>query len=112
MKTEFTEVSETRKQLTFEVPPDVVEAEIARVAKGYSKSAKVPGFRPGKVPAAVVRQRFKDQILHDVAHDLIPRLVGTALRERGLEPGATPDVRDVVIDEGQPLTFLAEFETM
>ena len=112
MKTEFTEVSETRKHLTFEVPPDVVEAEIARVAKGYSRSAKVPGFRPGKVPATVVRQRFKDQILHDVAHDLIPRLVGDELKERGLEPVATPDIRDVQIEEGQPLTFLADFETM
>jgi len=112
MKTEFTEVSETRKHITFEVPPDVVEAEIARVAKGYGKSARVPGFRPGKVPASVIRQRYKDQILYDVAHDLIPRLVGTALKERGLEPVATPDIRDVQIEEGQPLKFLADFETL
>jgi trigger factor len=112
MKIEFTEVSETRKHLSFEVPPEVVEAEISKVAQAYTRSAKVPGFRAGKVPAAVVRQRYKDQILHDVAHDLIPRLVGAALRERGLEPVATPDVRDVVIDEGQPLTFLADFETL
>jgi trigger factor len=72
----------------------------------------VPGFRPGKVPAAVVRQRFKDQILYDVAQDLIPRLVGTELKERGLEPVAAPDIRDVQIEEGRPLTFLADFETM
>ena len=112
MKTEFTEVSETRKHLSFEVPFDVVEAEIARVARDYSRSAKVPGFRPGKVPAAVIRQRYKDQILHDVAHDLIPRLVGTELKDRGLEPVATPDIRDVELEEGQPLKFLADFETM
>ena len=112
MKTEFTEVSETRKHLSFEVPSEVVEAEMARIARGYSKSAKVPGFRPGKVPATVVRQRFKDQILYDVAHDLIPRLVGSELKERGLQPVATPDIRDVEIEEGQPLKFLADFETM
>ena len=112
MKTEFTEVSETRKHLSFEVPPEVVDAEISRVAQGYSKSARVPGFRQGKVPATVVRQRYKDQILNDVAHELIPRLVGAALRERGLDPVATPDVRDVVIEEGKPLTFLADFETL
>ena len=112
MKTEFTEVSETRKHLSFEIPPDVVAAEIDRVAKGYSRTARVPGFRPGKVPAAVVRQRYKDQILYDVAHDLIPRLVGDALRERGLEPVATPDIKDVSIEEGQPLTFVADFETL
>jgi len=112
VKTEFTEVSETRKHLSFEIPPDVVAAEIDRVAKGYSRTARVPGFRPGKVPAAVVRQRYKDQILYDVAHDLIPRLVGDALRERGLEPVATPDIKDVSIEEGQPLTFVADFETL
>jgi trigger factor len=112
MKTEFTEVSETRKHLAFEIEPDVVEAEIDRVARGYSRSARVPGFRQGKVPASVVRQRYRDQILHDVAHDLIPRLVGEALRERGLEPVASPDIKDVVIEEGRPLTFIADFETM
>ena len=112
MKTEFTEVSDTRRHLTFEVPPDVVEAEIDRVARTYSRSARVPGFRQGKVPASVVRQRYRDQILHDVAHELIPRVVGSELKERGLQPVSAPDIRDVVLEEGKPLTFLADFETM
>ncbi len=112
MKTEFTDVSETRKHLSIEVPPEVVDAEIARMAKGYTKSARVPGFRPGKVPTAVVRQRYKDQILNDVAHDLIPRLVGTALKERGLQPVVAPDIKDVVLEEGRPMTFVADFETL
>jgi trigger factor len=59
-----------------------------------------------------VKQRYRDQILTDVAQDLIPRLVGDALRERGLRPVSAPDIRDVVIEEGQPLTFLADFETL
>jgi trigger factor len=112
MKTELTEVSETRKHLTFEVPPDVVEAEVAKVAKAYSRSAKVPGFRQGKVPAGIIRQRYKDQILHDVTHDLIPRLVGAALRERELLPVAAPDIQDLVLEDGQPMTFKANFETV
>ena len=112
MKTEFTEVSETRKHLTFEVPPDVVEAEIDRVAQRYSRTARVPGFRQGKVPARVVRQRYKHEILHDVTHDLIPRLVGEALRERGLQPVAAPDIKDLVVEDGQPMSFVADFETL
>jgi trigger factor len=112
MKTEFTDVSETRKQLTFEIPPDVVDQEIDRIARDYTKSARVPGFRPGTVPTSVVRQRYREQILHDVAHDLIPRVVGDALRERDLRPVAAPDVKDVVLAEGQPLTFVADFETL
>jgi trigger factor len=67
MKTEFIDVSETQKNLVVEIPSTVVDAEIDKVARDYSKAARVPGFRPGKVPAKVVRQRFRDQILHDVA---------------------------------------------
>jgi trigger factor len=90
----------------------VVDAEIEKIARDYSKAARIPGFRPGKVPPKVVRQRFRDQILHDVAHGLIPRAVDEALRERGVEPVDTPDIKDVVVEEGQPLKFTATFETV
>src|SRR5262245_23868593 len=112
MKTEFIDVNETRKNMRVEIPSDVVDAEIERVARGYSRTVRVPGFRPGKTPPRVIKQRFKEQILHDVAHDLIPRAVDDALRERGVEPVDTPDVRDVTIDAGQPLTFTASFDTV
>src|SRR5262249_14043674 len=91
---------------------DIVSAEIDRVARDYSRKAKIPGFRPGKAPARVIKQRFKDQILTDVAHDLIPRAIDDAMRERGVEPVDTPDVRDVVVEEGQALTFTASFDTL
>jgi trigger factor len=112
MKTEFLDVSETRKQLVVEIPSAVVDAEIERVARDYGKAARIPGFRPGKVPPKVVRQRFRDQILHDVAHDLIPKAVDDALRQQGVEPVDTPDIRDVLVEEGQPLKFTANFETV
>jgi trigger factor len=112
MKTEFVDVNETRKNLRVEIPIDIVNAEIDRVAKGYSRSARVPGFRPGKAPARVIKQRYRDQILHDVAHDLIPRAIDDALRERGVEAVEAPDVRDITVDEGQPLTFTASFDTV
>src|SRR5215813_4058644 len=105
MKTEFLDVNDTRKNVRVEIPSDVVDAEIARIARDYSRKARVPGFRPGKAPARVVKQRYKDQILHDVVNDLIPRAVDDALRERGVEPLETPDVRDVTVEEGRPLTF-------
>ena len=112
MKTEFVDVNETRKNVRVEIPQEVVDAEIDRVVRDYSRRAKIPGFRPGKAPARVIKQRFKDQILHDVAHDLIPRAVDDALRERGVEAVDTPDVRDVTLEEGQPLTFTASFDTV
>jgi trigger factor len=112
MKTEFIDVNETRKNLVVEIPSTIVDAEIDKVSRDYGKAARIPGFRPGKVPAKVVRQRFRDQILHDVAHGLIPRAVDEALRERGVEPVDTPDIRDVIVEEGQPLKFTATFDTV
>src|ERR1700745_685834 len=100
MKTEFVDVSDTRKQLVVEIPSTVGDAEIDRVAKDYGKAARIPGFRPGKVPSKVVRQRFRDQILHDVAHGLIPRAVAERLRRRGIEPVDTPAIKEVVGAEG------------
>ena len=112
MKTEFADLSETKKSLAVEIPSDIVDAQIERVARSYSRQARLPGFRQGKVPPTLIKKRFREQILHDVAHDLIPRAIDEALRERGLEPVDTPDVRDVSIDEGQALTFTATFDTL
>ncbi len=112
MKTEFQDVSETQKNITIEIPSDVVDAEIDRVAKDYSKQARLPGFRPGKVPSNIIKQRFREQIHHDVMHDLIPRAVEEALQERGIEPVTTPDIKDVSLREGEPLKFTAAIETV
>lgn len=112
MKTELVDVNETRRQLTVEIPVGEVESAIERVTREYTKSARLPGFRPGRVPPGVVRQRFRAQILHDVAHDLIPRTIDDVLSSKGVEPVDTPDVKDVVVEEGKPLSFTASFDVV
>src|SRR5712671_3641588 len=112
MKTDLVDVNETRKSLRIEIPSEIVDERINRLARDYSRKARIPGFRPGKAPSRVIKQRFKDQILHDVAHELIPRAVDDAMRERGVEPVDTPDIRDVTVEEGQALTFTASFDTV
>jgi len=112
MKTEFQDVSETQKKITIEIPSDIVDAEIDRVAKGYSKQARLPGFRPGKVPSNIIKQRFREEIHHEVMHGLIPRAIEEALQERGIEPVSTPDIKDVSLREGEPLKFTADVETV
>ena len=82
MKTEFADLTETKKSVAVEIPSDIVDAEIDRVARSYSRQARIPGFRQGKVPPTLIKKRFREQILHDVAHDLIPRAIDEALRER------------------------------
>src|SRR5262249_18475302 len=110
MKVEFTDVSDTQKSVAVEIPSDIVGGEIDRVVRDYARSLRIPGFRPGKIPSKIIRQRSKAQILHAVAHDLTPRAMDDVLRERGVEPIATPDVKVLSIDEGQPLTFTAALE--
>ena len=54
MKADLVDVNETRKNLKVEIPSDVVDAAITRVARDYSRKARIPGFRPGKAPARVI----------------------------------------------------------
>ncbi len=112
MKADLVDVTDTRKNLVIELPSEVVDAEISRIAADLARSARVPGFRPGRIPPQVVRQRFKERILHEVAHELVPKAVDEALSARGMDPIDTPDVTDVVVEEGKPLTFTAAFETV
>ena len=112
MKAAITELSEARRRLEVEIPTPEVDAAIARLAERYRRRAKVPGFRQGKVPVRIVRQRFKDDILHDVAQDLVAGAVDEALRKQAVTPIEAPDVREVSIEDGHPLTFHALFEVV
>ena len=112
MKAELVDVNETRRDLSIEVPSDVVDEAIGHAAAKLGKQARIAGFRPGKVPSNVIRQRFKPQIMQDVAEHLISKAVGDALVEKGVEPIATPDIKDLVLEEGKPLTFKASFDVV
>ena len=70
MKVEYNEESSVKKSLTFEVEPEVVDREIQERSDYYARRVKLPGFRPGKVPKDVIRRRFRQQVLEDVAEKL------------------------------------------
>jgi trigger factor len=112
MKTELVDVSDTRKTLKVEIPADTVDAELTKVTARYGKAARLPGFRPGKVPPKVIRQRFRGQILQDAAEHLVGHAVEDALTERGLQPIDSPDIENLSVHEGQPLTFTAAFDVV
>ena len=112
MKVDYAEESSVKKSLSFEIDPEVVDKEIAERSKHYANRVKLPGFRPGKVPADVIRRKFRAQVLEDVAEKLVNKHVRDELEGRGLRPVATPRVTELKIDENQPLTFKAEFEIL
>lgn len=100
-----------RKQLTIEVPPEEVEAATRRAVGRYAKSARIPGFRPGKVPPQVVRKRFREDIDRDVVEGLVPEYWERAREEQGIDPLGQPRLTDVgAVASGEPLRFVAEVE--
>jgi len=112
VKVEYGEETSVRKSLSFEIDKDVVSREIESRAQEYARKVKLPGFRAGKVPTRVIKQRFRDQVLQDVAETIVNRVVHEELEGRGLRPLASPQVTDLKIDEDQPMTFKAVFETL
>lgn len=112
MKVEYVEETSVRKSLSFEIELEVVEKEIETRARDYARKVKLPGFRPGKVPPEVVKRRFREAVLGDAAESIVNRVVFDELEGRGLRPLASPKVEDLKIDENQPMTFRAVFETL
>ena len=112
MKVDYVEESSVRKALAFEVDSEQVQAEIDARAKQLARRVKLPGFRPGKVPLEVVKKRFKDEILGEAAEAIVNKVVFDELDGRGLKPLAPPRVEEVKLEEGQPMSFRAVFETL
>jgi len=112
LKVEYVEETSVRKALAFEIDAETVTREIEARAKEYARKVKIPGFRPGKIPPAVVKQRLHGEILGDVAETIVNRVVFQEIEGRGLKPLAAPKVTDLKIDENQPMTFRAVFETL
>src|SRR5215207_1900003 len=105
------DVGPCRKQLTVEVPAPAVEAETQRVVQEYGRRAKIPGFRQGKVPAHVVRQRFAKDIEHEVIERLLPRYWKQAQAESSIDPLLPPELaEDPELRPGEPFTFTALVE--
>lgn len=106
------DVGPWRKQLKVEVPAPAVEAETARVVRELGNRVKIPGFRRGHVPEALVRRRYAKDIEHEVKERLLPRYWRQAQAEAELDPLLPPEVDEVAdLQPGAPLTFMATVET-
>jgi trigger factor len=106
------DVGPCRKQLTVEVPAPAVEAETQRVVAEYGNRVRIPGFRQGKVPTKLVRQRYAKDIEREVVERLLPRYWRQAQAESSIDPLLPPEVDEVKeLQPGAPLTFVATVET-
>src|SRR4026208_594619 len=93
------------KSLKVTVPVDRVRAAEAKALKSCVQRARLPGFRPGKAPAAVVRKRFGDAIRQTVLEEVIRGGWGTARTSESLKPVTDPSIRNLKFEEGSPIEF-------
>jgi trigger factor len=109
---EIIEVNSCKRNLAAEVPAQEVEQEIDKIASEYAHNAKIPGFRPGKAPLNIIRQRLGSDLVQDATQKIIERCWKDAIRERDLHPLAQPIIKDVDHKPGNPLKFTVEFEIL
>jgi trigger factor len=107
----YEDLSPVKKSVEVEIPADLISNEAKRVTTEFTRQAKLPGFRPGKVPLSVVRQRFAKEIQDEVMSRLLSRSFRDAILEKGVEPVGDPQLQHVdAYIEGAPIKYKAEFE--
>ena len=99
-----------KHEIEVTVPVDEIARETDRVVADIQQKAKLPGFRPGKAPASLIRSKFSKQVREDVLENLLPKYFKQKVEEEHLEVVGRPNVKDVHFHEGEPLRFKAEFE--
>src|SRR5216117_742524 len=87
------------------IPPDNVRAAEERATKVYQQRARLPGFRQGKVPAAVVRKKFADDIRQETLRELVQESWRVAQKQEELKPIADPHIHNLKWEDGAPVTF-------
>lgn len=112
MTHEIKEISSCKRNLVVEVPAEQLEEEIDTQAKAYARRAQVPGFRPGKVPLSVVKQRFRAELRSDATQEMVRRAWKQAMEEHHLHPINEPSLEDLSNEPGNPLKFTLGFEIL
>jgi trigger factor len=102
---EKTSEDSASKSLRVTVPVDRVREAEAKAVKYYAQRARLPGFRPGKAPDAVVRKRFGDAIRQTILEEVIRESWETAKTSEALKPVTDPSIRNLKFEEGSPIEF-------
>lgn len=99
-----------KHELEITVPVEDIDRETDRVVADIQKKVRLPGFRPGKAPASLVRTRFAHEVRQDVLEALVPKYLQKRFKDEELKVVGTPNIVDVHFEKGEPLRFKAEFE--
>ncbi|MBI1745568.1 MAG: trigger factor [Acidobacteria bacterium] len=110
MDVAINDISECKKCLSIVIPADVAEGEYNRRTQERAKTIRLPGFRPGKAPATIIKQRFHKEIKNEVVHELVGTRLSEVIEGKGLRPISQPVVDKLEFEIGSPLTLQISFE--
>ena len=107
-----TDVSQCKRDLTVEIAAEEVKAQFDKAYDAYSRHVKVPGFRPGRVPRGVIKQRFSKEVKEEVVGQLLPHALEHAIVDNKLRMVGEPHINELSVTEGEPLKFKASIEVI
>lgn len=111
MKATIESKGPTKVQINIEVPPEELAPYRAETLKRLANEVKVPGFRKGKVPAAVLESRIgREHVSQEMLSDALPALYSKALEEKEIQPLAQPEIEVTRFAENEPLELTASVE--
>lgn len=102
--------SSIERRMTVGVPAERIETEVNKRLQQTARRAKIPGFRPGKVPMNIIRQRYEDSARQEVLGDLIQSSFYEAVVQEKLNPAGAPSVEPKAFEKGLALEYVATFE--
>jgi len=98
------------RKVTVSVPADQIDQKVESKLKSMASKVKMDGFRPGKVPMKVVRQKYLGEAKSEVMSDMIESSYREAIIQEKLRPAGMPAISDVKLEEGQPFEYVATLE--
>ena len=111
MKTQIENVSGVKKIIHVEIPWEDVDQHVRESVRQISRSARIPGFRPGKAPESLIRNRYAQHIKDDVIQHMVPEAYQEILKENQFDIVSEPSIHDVMYSEGSPFLFKVTIET-
>lgn len=110
MEVSVENMSSLGRRLKVSVPESQVNDQCKSKMAELAKQVRIKGFRPGKVPANILQQRFGRSVRAEVIGEVIEKSLTDALKNNELRPAGTPKIEDIKDEDGQPLEYVAEFE--
>lgn len=110
VKDNIRELSQCKREVDIEIPVATVRQEYTNTIRRFAESAKIKGFRQGKVPTDIVKRKFNQEIKDSIINNLVPDAVTKKLRTHNLKPVSSPVMTELYFEEDQPIKFKAQFE--